>query len=79
MNYWLIKSEPSTYSWEQLIKDKQTFWSGVRNYAARNYNTAKLKFIFSYLRECDLRSKGIDNVSTEDGELLKEMVFKILH
>lgn len=36
MNYWLIKSEPSAYSWEQLVKDKQTFWSGVRNYAARN-------------------------------------------
>jgi DNA polymerase-3 subunit delta len=47
--------------------------------AARNYNTAKLKSVFSYLRECDLRSKGIDNASTEDGELLKEMVFKILH
>ncbi len=36
MNYWLIKSEPSKYSWEQLIKDKKTFWDGVRNYAARN-------------------------------------------
>jgi predicted RNA-binding protein with PUA-like domain len=36
MAYWLIKSEPSTYSWEQLEKDKQTFWDGVRNYAARN-------------------------------------------
>ncbi|MEO5683288.1 MAG: EVE domain-containing protein [Chitinophagaceae bacterium] len=36
MAYWLIKSEPSKYSWEQLEKDKQTFWDGVRNYAARN-------------------------------------------
>ena len=36
MNYWLIKSEPSTYSIDQLKADKQTFWSGVRNYAARN-------------------------------------------
>jgi predicted RNA-binding protein with PUA-like domain len=36
MNHWLIKSEPSAYSWEQFVKDKQTFWSGVRNYAARN-------------------------------------------
>jgi predicted RNA-binding protein with PUA-like domain len=36
MNYWLIKSEPSTYSWEQLLKDKKTCWDGVRNYAARN-------------------------------------------
>lgn len=36
MNYWLIKSEPSVYSWEQLKKDKKTDWTGVRNYAARN-------------------------------------------
>ncbi|MBS1645761.1 MAG: EVE domain-containing protein [Bacteroidetes bacterium] len=36
MNYWLIKSEPHKYSWEQFVKDKQTFWDGVRNYAARN-------------------------------------------
>ena len=35
MAYWLVKSEPSAYSWEQLEKDKQTVWSGVRNYAAR--------------------------------------------
>lgn len=36
MNYWLIKSEPFKYSWEQFLKDKKTFWDGVRNYAARN-------------------------------------------
>ena len=36
MNYWLIKSEPVKYSWEQFEKDGQTFWDGVRNYAARN-------------------------------------------
>lgn len=35
MNYWLVKSEPSTYSWEQFAKDKKTTWDGVRNYAAR--------------------------------------------
>ena len=33
--YWLVKSEPSVYGWEQLVKDKQTAWTGVRNYAAR--------------------------------------------
>jgi len=37
MAYWLVKSEPAKYSWDQLEKDKQTFWSGVRNYAARNH------------------------------------------
>lgn len=36
MNYWLIKSEPFKYSWEQFETDKETFWDGVRNYQARN-------------------------------------------
>lgn len=36
MSYWLVKSEPFKYSWEQFEKDGQTFWDGVRNYAARN-------------------------------------------
>jgi len=36
MNYWLIKSEPFKYSWDQFENDKQTFWDGVRNYGARN-------------------------------------------
>lgn len=36
MAYWLIKSEPFKYSWNQFVKDKQTHWDGVRNYAARN-------------------------------------------
>ena len=36
MNYWLVKSEPSVYSWDQFKKDKKTPWDGVRNYAARN-------------------------------------------
>jgi len=35
MAYWLIKSEPFKYSWDQLIKDKKTVWDGVRNYSAR--------------------------------------------
>ncbi len=35
MAYWLVKSEPSAYSWEQFEKDKETQWTGVRNYAAR--------------------------------------------
>lgn len=36
MNYWLIKSEPFKYSWDQFVNDKETFWDGVRNYQARN-------------------------------------------
>ncbi len=31
MGYWLIKSEPSAYSWDQLVKEKRTSWTGVRN------------------------------------------------
>lgn len=43
MNYWLVKSEPFKYSWEQMLKDGQTFWDGVRNYAARNHMRAMKK------------------------------------
>ena len=35
-NYWLFKSEPSTFGWERLVRDGRTEWSGVRNYQARN-------------------------------------------
>jgi predicted RNA-binding protein with PUA-like domain len=43
MAYWLVKSEPSTYSWEKLEKDKRTTWDGVRNYAARIHLKAMKK------------------------------------
>jgi len=36
MNYWLVKSEPFNYSWDDLVKDGWTYWDGVRNYQARN-------------------------------------------
>jgi len=35
MNYWLVKSEPESYSWAQFVKDGKTAWTGVRNFAAR--------------------------------------------
>ena len=37
MKHWLVKSEPETYSFDQLRKDKKTAWTGVRNYTARNF------------------------------------------
>jgi predicted RNA-binding protein with PUA-like domain len=37
MNYWLLKSEPSVYSIEDLKRDRKTLWDGVRNYQARNF------------------------------------------
>jgi predicted RNA-binding protein with PUA-like domain len=42
MGYWLLKSEPSAYSWDQLVKDGRTNWSGVRNFqAAANLKAMK--------------------------------------
>jgi predicted RNA-binding protein with PUA-like domain len=35
MNHWLVKSEPTTYAWSNLVRDKRTDWTGVRNYTAR--------------------------------------------
>jgi predicted RNA-binding protein with PUA-like domain len=43
MANWLVKSEPSVYSWDEFVKEKQTFWSGVRNYAARLHMKAMKK------------------------------------
>jgi predicted RNA-binding protein with PUA-like domain len=43
MNYWLVKSEPSTFSWEKLVKDGHVVWDGVRNYAARLHLRAMKK------------------------------------
>lgn len=37
MNYWLVKTEPDTYSWENLVQDKKTVWDGVRNFQARSH------------------------------------------
>jgi DNA polymerase-3 subunit delta len=53
----------------------------VKDYqqASRHFPVNKLKLIFTYLRETDLKSKGVDNVSASNAELLKELVFKILH
>jgi predicted RNA-binding protein with PUA-like domain len=36
MNYWLVKTEPDSYSWSNLVKDKKTIWDGVRNFQARS-------------------------------------------
>src|SRR5690606_23772088 len=35
MNYWLLKTEPDTYSWDTLVKDKKAVWDGIRNFQAR--------------------------------------------
>lgn len=43
MAFWLVKSEPTTYCWDDLEREKQTCWSGVRNYAARLHLRAMKK------------------------------------
>jgi predicted RNA-binding protein with PUA-like domain len=67
MAYWLVKSEPFKYSYEQLEKDKQTFWDGVRNYAARNHLKAMKKgdqVLFYHSNE-GLQIVGIAKVAKE--------------
>ncbi|MES2646539.1 MAG: EVE domain-containing protein [Bacteroidota bacterium] len=67
MAYWLIKSEPFKYSWDQFVKDKQTFWDGVRNYAARNNLRAMKKGdqVFFYHSNEGLEIVGIAKVAKE--------------
>ncbi|MBK6935704.1 MAG: EVE domain-containing protein [Chitinophagaceae bacterium] len=67
MAYWLIKSEPFKYSWDQLEKDKKTFWDGVRNYAARNNLKAMKKgdLAFFYHSNEGVEIVGIAKVAKE--------------
>lgn len=67
MNYWLIKSEPFKYSWQQFEQDKITFWDGVRNYAARNNLKAMKKgdLCFWYHSNEGLEIVGIAEVVKE--------------
>jgi predicted RNA-binding protein with PUA-like domain len=67
MAYWLIKSEPFKYSWDQFTKDKKTFWDGVRNYAARNNLRAMKKgdLAFWYHSNEGLEIVGIAKVVKE--------------
>ena len=64
MAYWLVKSEPFKYSWDQFVKDKQTFWDGVRNYQARNNLKAMQKGdeVFFYHSNEDKKIIGIVKV-----------------
>lgn len=67
MNYWLVKSEPDSYSWDDLFKDKSTVWSGVRNYTARN-NLKLMKkgdLVFYYHSNDGKDIVGIAEVSKE--------------
>lgn len=67
MAHWLVKSEPFKYSWDQFVKDKQTFWDGVRNYAARNNLKAMKKGdeLFFYHSNEGVEIVGIAKVAKE--------------
>tara|TARA_B100001758_G_C17891559_1_gene343951 strand:- start:18 stop:428 length:411 start_codon:yes stop_codon:yes gene_type:complete len=67
MNYWLIKSEPETWSWDDQVKAKIDMWDGVRNYQARN-NLMKMKkgdLCFFYHSVKEKRIVGIVEVVKE--------------
>jgi predicted RNA-binding protein with PUA-like domain len=67
MNYWLMKTEPGTYSWDDLEKDKKTTWDGVRNFQARNHLKAMKKDdrIFVYHSGEEKAIIGTAKISTE--------------
>lgn len=67
MNYWLVKSEPSVYSWDDFVKEGQTCWSGIRNYAARLHlrNMKKGDEVFFYHSNEGTEIVGIAKVIKE--------------
>jgi predicted RNA-binding protein with PUA-like domain len=67
MNYWLMKTEPSTYSMDDLVRDKKTTWDGVRNYAARIHLKAMKKgdLAFIYHSMDDKAVVGVAKITKE--------------
>ncbi len=59
MNYWLLKSEPLTYSINHLQKDGQTIWDGVRNYQARNFLRQMMKGDLCFFYHSNVNVPGI--------------------
>ena len=68
MNYWLMKSEPSVYSWTDLEKEKKATWDGVRNFQARNNLKAMKKddLAFVYHSNEDKAIIGIAKIIKEN-------------
>ncbi len=65
MNHWLVKSEPEAYSFAQFVREKKTNWTGVRNFAARNFLRAMAKGdeVFFYHSMTDKAVVGLATVS----------------
>lgn len=67
INYWLVKQEPESYSWETFVKDGKTAWTGIRNYQARNNLRAMKKgdVVFYYHSVSEKQIVGMATVSKE--------------
>jgi predicted RNA-binding protein with PUA-like domain len=66
-NYWMVKQEPEAYSWDTLVKDGGTAWTGVRNFQARN-NLRSMKkgdLVFFYHSVSEKQVVGIAKVGKE--------------
>lgn len=65
--FWLVKQEPSAYSWNQFLKDKSTPWTGVRNFQARNFLRAMKKGdpVLFYHSVTDKQIVGLARVGRE--------------
>ena len=67
MNYWIVKQEPTAYSWDDFVKDGKTDWTGVRNFKARN-NLKAMKLgdkVYFYHSVVGKEIVGIAEVSKE--------------
>lgn len=68
MNYWLLKTEPDTFSWDDLVRDKKTGWDGIRNFQARSHLKAIKKgdLAFVYHTGDEKSIVGIAKVTKEN-------------
>ena len=66
-SYWLVKQEPEAYSWDDFVKEGETYWDGVRNYQARNHLRAMKKgdLVFFYHSVSDKEIVGVAKVTRE--------------
>jgi predicted RNA-binding protein with PUA-like domain len=67
MNHWLVKTEPESYSWSDLVKDGRTAWTGVRNFQARNNLRAMKKgdLVFFYHSVSEKQIVGLARVAQD--------------
>ena len=74
-NYWLVKSEPESYSWSDFVKEGKAAWTGVRNYAARN-NLRAMKLGDSVLFYHSVSEKQVVGVARVQKEFYSDPTAK---